>query len=578
MSGIKPNQQYWKTKSGADYKLAHAIREQKGTASYKLQEKWLTERLRNIITTLGRPIKLLDFGCGYGRIAHLCAEIGDIDYYGFDFSEAMVQPLLESPPAEYQADIHKRVYVGSQLPETFLSGNFDVVISISVLIHNDETNAREIISKLLMTVSSEGELILIENPLSSTTHFENIWHAGCWVHNFLEYIGPNYNVELDERIHPSHCFYIIRQRKEEESKSIDYWGIDGFKKYTSSAELFEEVIPQIEAATSTTVFTDSINALDIAEMFDKNEIDHSQLGMHTPENNDRRIIFEAMKREIILNCIGAAKYQPGNEEQSAFIERNVFGVEDVFDDYYVPWLKEAALSEGDEIIQIGCDTGGSTVALLPNVKHVHCLGMNDIERTVAEFRFKLRGLTNFDFIENIEDIVALPSKVNGVVFYSSLEHMPFSQCVQTLKQAWEQVEDEGWLCVIDTPNRLNVSDNHTSLLPFFNMLPLEVRLAYAERSPRREFATAFENKATSSPDTLIGWGSGISYHEFEIALGEDIHGQVVADGFETKLNELLGTTPDESITQLMLGMYANKVNRCFARRSLHFVVRKKRLG
>jgi len=129
-----------------------------------------------------------------------------------------------------------------------------------------------------------------------------------------------------------------------------------------------------------------------------------------------------------------------------------------------------------------------------------------------------------------------------------------------------------------TPNRLCPLDYHTSLLPFFSMLPADVRLAYATHSPRLEFAQSFAPGKFSNTDeqleSLTRWGNGISYHEFEIALGLDIHQHVVADGFEPEIESLIGTTPEDTLAKLMLDLYAKHVHRAFSRRALHLILRK----
>jgi hypothetical protein len=67
------------------------------------------------------------------------------------------------------------------------------------------------------------------------------------------------------------------------------------------------------------------------------------------------------------------------------------------------------------------------------------------------------------------------------------------------------------------------------------MLPAEVRLAYASQSPRNGFVNDFATIYAESQNKLTRWGCGISYHEFETALGTDIHRHVIADGYEKEI-------------------------------------------
>ena len=46
--------------------------------------------------------------------------------------------------------------------------------------------------------------------------------------------------------------------------------------------------------------------------------------------------------------------------------------------------------------------------------------------------------------------------------------------------------ENGWLVIIETPNRLWWSDSHTSELPFYNWLPDELAFRYRGHSRRHE--------------------------------------------------------------------------------------------
>jgi hypothetical protein len=72
----------------------------------------------------------------------------------------------------------------------------------------------------------------------------------------------------------------------------------------------------------------------------------------------------------------------------------------------------------------------------------------------------------------------------------------------------------------------------------------------------------------------VRWGCGISYHEFELGLGSDVHAQVIADGWEPEINAALGILAEDLMTELQLKTFAPHVHRAFARRTFYFIARK----
>jgi len=74
-------------------------------------------------------------------------------------------------------------------------------------------------------------------------------------------------------------------------------------------------------------------------------------------------------------------------------------------------------------------------------------------------------------------------------------------------------------CVVETPNRLWYHDAHTSLLPFFHRLPDEVAFAYSRMSSRESFREQYRELDEDSLLHFLRRGRGVSYHEFDLALG-----------------------------------------------------------
>jgi len=92
--------------------------------------------------------------------------------------------------------------------------------------------------------------------------------------------------------------------------------------------------------------------------------------------------------------------------------------------------------------------------------------------------------------------------------------MTYEERINSIKLVWDMLKTDGLLVVIDTPNRLHHFDGHSSMLPFYHWLPDEIAIQYSKFSPRTACVNIGEDKMK-----FIRFGRGVSYHEFEIALG-----------------------------------------------------------
>lgn len=164
-----------------------------------------------------------------------------------------------------------------------------------------------------------------------------------------------------------------------------------------------------------------------------------------------------------------------------------------------------------------------TVALAETGAQVVAVDIEEHTMEIAKTRCRLHGLERVEFI--CDNAVNLPNfsedQYDLIIFFASLEHMTHSERILSLKTAWDHIQPNGILSVVDTPNRLWFWDHHTALLPFYNWLPDGLAIDYAGFSSRDSFRSAFDSKSQSESELLLArLGRGVSYHEFEIALGE----------------------------------------------------------
>jgi S-adenosylmethionine-dependent methyltransferase len=210
--------------------------------------------------------------------------------------------------------------------------------------------------------------------------------------------------------------------------------------------------------------------------------------------------------------------------------------------HIVPWIERHGPLAGKNVVEIGCGSGSSTSA----IAHFAALvdGYDILPNSVegARRRAEILGQTNIR-LHALAPNEIMPTARRGhvrgadvVLLYAVLEHQTVPERLESLRDCWNLLREGGLMVIAETPNRLTYFDGHTSRLPFFSMLPDELALRYASRSPRPEFIKSMDQaRAGPNPhEALARWGRGVSYHEFELALG-DLHGLVVGDGYDPEI-------------------------------------------
>ena len=191
--------------------------------------------------------------------------------------------------------------------------------------------------------------------------------------------------------------------------------------------------------------------------------------------------------------------------------------------YIVPWLDAAKRLQGSRILEIGCGTGTSTVALAEQGASVIGIDINEPSLKVAQERCRLYEVDNVELIlmnaTELEQNFSL-SAFDFVIYFASLEHMILEERLASLTQGWRLLSPGGWLCVVDTPNRLWPYDSHTSYLPFFHWLPDDLAIRYTQFSPRPSLKEAFCEAGEGSMSQFLRRGRGVSYHEFDLSIGD----------------------------------------------------------
>jgi 2-polyprenyl-3-methyl-5-hydroxy-6-metoxy-1,4-benzoquinol methylase len=193
----------------------------------------------------------------------------------------------------------------------------------------------------------------------------------------------------------------------------------------------------------------------------------------------------------------------------------------------IPWIDSARPLKSMRILEIGCGTGSSTIALAEQGAKVVGIDIDEGALRVAKDRSRAYGLgIEFKSLNCSQISCAFkPNDFGCIIFFASLEHMTVGERLTSLREAWAMLTTDGLLVVVETPNRLWYFDRHTSLLPFFNWLPNELAFAYSRFSPRENFRELFRNYNPASREHFLREGRGMSFHELDIAIGptKDLH-------------------------------------------------------
>ncbi len=252
----------------------------------------------------------------------------------------------------------------------------------------------------------------------------------------------------------------------------------------------------------------------------------------------------------------------------------------------IPWVGRHTDLAAADIIEIGCGAGASTAAFAAFSRHIHGYDIDEPGIRAAEARARILNLDNCDLtLIAPQDLLPRaaadhPHGVDIILCYAVLEHQTLPERLDTLRRCWSLLKDGGLLVVADTPNRLTYSDHHTSFLPFFHMLPHELALAYAHKSPRDSLWPSLEASVAkgeaAATEHLIRWGRGVSYHEFELALGTSppLTDLVVGDGYDPEILATKGITLEERLLYTYAKAKNLRVPPAFFRESLDVILRK----
>jgi 2-polyprenyl-3-methyl-5-hydroxy-6-metoxy-1,4-benzoquinol methylase len=254
---------------------------------------------------------------------------------------------------------------------------------------------------------------------------------------------------------------------------------------------------------------------------------------------------------------------------------------DEFRQIVIPWLNDTKSLRGSSILEIGCGTGSSTVALAEQGARITAVDIDEESLAVANDRCRVYGL-NVNFLKaNGTEVYQLlkGQHFDFIIFFACLEHMTNDERLVALKDTWDMLPPGGLLCVVETPNRLWYFDSHTARLPFYMWLPDKLAYLYSRRSPLKPFSNSYLKYSEEGMLSFLRHGRGVSFHEFDLAIKNVKELNIVSclPFFLRKnnfLRELWCRTKSDAYYESFLAKQAPGIHRAFFQPSLDLIIRK----
>jgi S-adenosylmethionine-dependent methyltransferase len=186
----------------------------------------------------------------------------------------------------------------------------------------------------------------------------------------------------------------------------------------------------------------------------------------------------------------------------------------------VPWLNNVRPLNGLRVLELGCGTGSSTVAIAEQGAKITGIDIDEDALLVARDRCAAYKVdASFESVNGCDLLKKFGSeKFDLIVYFACLEHMTIPERLQSLQQAWTMLPQKGLLAIVETPNRLWYYDEHTARLPFFHWLPDELAFAYSRFSKRDNFKDLYKIYDEDSKMHFLRRGRGMSFHEIDLAI------------------------------------------------------------
>lgn len=296
------------------------------------------------------------------------------------------------------------------------------------------------------------------------------------------------------------------------------------------------------------------------------------------DNKKAEIIEKSLMLNYFADCTpGYLDTEIGKED----LQAHLFNRLELNRKLYIPWLNNSKNLKLANVLEIGCGTGCSTIALAEQGATVFAIDIDEKAILVAKDRCKCFDLSANFFVGNAQEIhnIFNNKKFDFIIFYASLEHMVHNERITSLNSAWDLLVEGGLLCIVETPNRLWHFDHHTARMPFFHWLPDELSFEFSKYSNRKNFNDIFSNYDDESRIKFLRLGRGVSYHEFTLAIKPAEQLDVVSYLAKYKrdksfLSKIKWLFSDDMKYQKILSKTNSNISRAFFEVDLNIIIKK----
>jgi len=269
---------------------------------------------------------------------------------------------------------------------------------------------------------------------------------------------------------------------------------------------------------------DSLDELIISRMPDngKNNREKREHCISMTEKNYIQLNSElenSLKKTLLATRFSDENYMRTENGKQDFFD-HLYGRLNMYRSRMIPWLESIRSIKGAKILEIGCGTGASTLALCEQGACVTAVDLDEWGLEIARKRIEIYGLKAEIIKLSAVDIkTRFYGGFDFIIYAASIEHMTYTERIQTIKAAYDMLDNGQYIIVVDTPNRLWHTDSHTSKEPFYYWLPDALAMDYAKFTSREKFNQEFGEDSEDNLLKFARWGRGVSYHEFEAAIG-----------------------------------------------------------
>lgn len=277
-------------------------------------------------------------------------------------------------------------------------------------------------------------------------------------------------------------------------------------------------------------------ARNIYSLLRKSQIPKSLKRNHiTLEDSQFKRLEDSLKMNFFQGFRSKENYT--SVEYSNDLETHLIGRLEYDRIFYIPWINNSIKLDGAKILEIGCGTGSSTVAFAEQGACITGVDIDEGALNVAHDRCEIYGVKADLIHGNTDDVIRKIAEevFDLVIFFASMEHMIYSERVDSLRKYYNILPNEGHISIVEAPNRLWYMDSHTSQLPFFQWLPDNLAFDYSKFSLRNNFKELYHEYSDDRFIHFLRQGRGFSFHELELALNIPAANLEVVDYYKRPL-------------------------------------------